>query len=367
MEFTISQKDFSRSINIVQRAVSSKNTMPILTGIYLEARKDKGLHMKATDLELGIEYWVKADIITEGKIVLPASHLSGIIRELPDDNINFKADLDKYEAELTCLSSRFKIKGFDADEFPQLPEVNIPHKITLNCGDLNRLIDEVKFSTSTDQTQPALTGGSMVIDSGKIRMVATNTYRLSLSSLDLDGSPEGKKEVILPGNTLSELSHLLDDDGEVEILIGDNYVRFNFNGIVLVSRVIEGQFPNYQQVLPKEYNTKVRVDRNNLLRSVRRVSLIARLDSNVISISVKDNKMIITSQDSEEGFAREEIEIESQGPEQNINIDAGYLLDVLKVLNDDVVILELIGPLNPLTLKKENSDDFIYLVMPVRR
>lgn len=366
MLLNILQSSFYQGIQIVQRAVSSKSTLPILTGIYLEAKKDKGLRLIANNLEIGIEYWVKAETKEEGAIVLPATQLINIIRELPAAEIFFEADLEHYQVNLKCLNSEFNIKGYQADEFPQLPEVELQERFNFKTEDFKEMIEEVKFSVSTDQTQPSLTGGLMVIENEKINLVTTNTYRLAYSWFENDTNLEKAIEFILPGTSLNELSHLLEDEGEVELIIGGNYVRFNFNEVVLISRLIEGKFPNYRQVLPGEYKTRVKVDREELLKAVRRVALIARLDSNVISIEANKDEMHIKSVNSEFGDAHEILEIEIEGPEQKIDIDASYLVDVLKILKDEVVIMEFIGPVNPLTVKKSTKEDYIYLIMPVR-
>ena len=369
MKFKIQQNTFYEGINNVQRAVSNKQTMPILTGIYIEAVKEKGLHLIATNLELGIECWISGEIENEGEIVLPANHLTNIVRELPQKEINIEVDTETFGAELKCANSEFNIKGFDPEEFPQLPEVNVPGKIKIQANKLKNLIDDVKFSISNDESQPALTGALMEMKENNIALISTNTYRLSYSKIKLNSDKINKQndinKIIIPGDTLNELSKLLtNDEKEVEILINSNYTSFNFEKITVISRLIEGQFPNYEQVIPDECNTKITVDKNELQHATKRASLIARLDSNVISLSTEDNIMTINSIESEAGKAHEEVEINIDGPDQKINIDAGYLLDVLKIINTEQITINLIGPLNPLTIKKGN--DYIYLIMPMR-
>ncbi|MFW5998420.1 MAG: DNA polymerase III subunit beta [Halanaerobiaceae bacterium] len=369
MKFTIEQNELNQGINNVQRAVAKKNTMPILKGIYLEAHEKKGLHLIATDLELGIECWIPADIIESGAIVLPANYLTSIIRELPNEKINFKVDLNNYQADIKCLSSEFNINGYDPDEFPQLPEVKNPQTLNINSSKFKQIINEVKFSISNDESQPALTGSLIEIKENNLTMVSTNTYRLAYSKTKLEEKAIKSDEltkIILPGNTLNELSRLLPDkEKNVEILINSNYSRFCFNDINIISRLIEGKFPNYQQVIPEEYNTTITVNRRQLQHAVKRASLIARENSNIISLSTNSNILIINSLDSDAGKAHEEVEINKEGPEQNINIDAGYLLDIFSVLGTEKISINLIGPLNPLTIKQNN--DYIYLIMPIRQ
>jgi len=371
MNFTINQKDFYHGVQIVQRAVASRSTLPILKGIYLEAIKDKGLKLIANNLEMGIEYWVEANIIEEGVFVLPANELSNILRELPADEISFQVDEGNYQAKIKCLNSRFTLKGYQADEFPQLPEVEGALSFNFNSLTLKEMIEEVKFSTSTDQTQPTLTGGLLVLSPGEISLVATNTYRLAHSKRKLnDNLNELDKEikVILPGTTLNELNHLIvdEEEGEMNILLNESYVRFSFNEIVFISRLIEGQFPNYKQVIPVDFKSSVKIDRIEFLNAVKRVSLIARLDSNVITLAVNRDQMSISSTSTEYGDALELVEIELEGEEQTINIDANYLMDVLRTLKNELVNILLIGPMNPLTIKKYPEDEYIYLIMPIR-
>ena len=367
MKFHIEQKDLYKGIQIVQKAVASKQTMPILTGIYLEAKKNKGLHLIGTDLELGIEHYINADIKEEGSIVIPANSFTQLVRELPKEKIKFDVDQKNYQINLSCSTSEFNLKGYDPEEYPQLPEINIPENFKLKTKNLKNLIKEVEFSTSNDETQPALTGALLNITENEIIMVSTNTYRLAFSKMETNINFENKDEIeiILPSKTLNELTRLLDSE-EVEIFVDSNYIKFKFEDITIISRLIEGKFPNYRQVMPDKFNTKLFVDKKNLQNAVKRASLIAKMDSNVLNLKTKDNKLIINSANSEQGYAHEEIQVDVEGPDQKITIDAGYLLDVLKIIDDKEVRLELIGPLNPFTLKKVDNENYIYLIMPVR-
>ena len=366
MNFKIEKKDFYQGLNITHRACASSNTMPILKGILIEANKDKGLHLMGTDLEIGIENWVPAEVEEEGKIVLPANQLRNIIRELPNEEIKFKADLEKFRADINCLNSQFTINGYNPEEYPQLPDVSIPTELEIPAGKLKKIIDEVEFSTSTDQSQPVLTGALMVLKDEEIEMVSTNKYRLAYSKLENKNNIEEKLEIIIPGSTIKEISNLLEEEGTVEMKVNENYASFDFNDIIVVSRLIEGKFPNFQQVIPDEKNTTITVNKEYLQSAVKRASLIARLDSNIVSLKSEDNRLVIESEDSDSGSAHEEVPIQLEGENHKISIDASYLLDVLKVVEVEKVNLDLIGSLNPLVIKKEASDDYIYLIMPIR-
>jgi len=365
LKFKVNQKDLYNGLNIVRQAVATSKTLPILTGVHIKAVSNNGLILKATDLELGIEYRIMADIEKEGSIVLPASQLLNIVRELPDEEIYFNLNTDKWQAEIKCLSSLFKINGYDPDEFPNLPEVNKNAEFNFPAVKLKNMIEKVIISTSSDETQPVLTGALFVIKPEEVRMISTNTYRLSYIEADMKTNIDKNVEVILPGSTLQELNSLLKEEGSAEIVIDENYVKFKFNGIVFISRLIEGEFPNYELVIPDEFNSEFYADLSRLYKAVKRASLIARLDANIIKLKAVNNMLEIDSIEGNSGYAHEEVKIEMNGNEQNINIDAGYLLDVLKVLDEEEVKFEMIGPLNPLVIKSE-QDKFIYLIMPVR-
>lgn len=374
MEFNIMQEDFNNIINTVQGSVSKKNTLPILTGILIKAQKseeNENIHLTATDLELGIESEIKAEIIEEGEIVLPASQLANIIRELPHGKINIKINPENFQADLKCPHSEFNIKGYNPDEYPQLPEVNNPKIFNIPASNLKKAIDEVKFATSNDETQAALTGVLVELQENYLNLIATNTYRLAYSQLQLEElkNNEDKIKIILPGKTLNELSNILSDDDNIKILISENYTSFKLGKTTVISRLIEGQFPNYNQVIPDDYNTRIIVNTRELQQATKRASLIARLDSNIISLATGENQINIKSINSESGKAHEEIDIEIEGPDQTINIDASYLLDVLKVIDTENIHIEMIGAINPLTIKKnknQENENYTYLIMPVR-
>lgn len=369
MNFKIKKKDFYQALNITYRACASSNTMQILNGLLIEADKEKGLHLMGTDLEIGIENWVPAEVETGGKIVLPANQLRNIVRELPDEDIEFIVDLERYRADINCFNSEFTINGYNPEEYPQLPDVNIPTELEIPAGKLKKVIREVEFSTSSDQTEPVLTGALMVLksDEDEIEMVSTNKYRLAYSRIDNENNIEEKLSFVIPGSTIKEINNLLQEEGTVKVKVNENYVSFNFNDVIIVSRLIEGDFPNFEQVIPDQKNATIKVNKENLKSAVKRASLIAKLDSNIISLETDDDKLILKSEESDSGSVYEEVAIQLEGENHKISIDASYLLDVLKVIEEKKVNLDMIGPLKPLVVRKDKVDnDYIYLIMPIR-
>ena len=367
MKFSTNQKELYKALNIVRRAVAKNQTLPILTGIFLSLENNI-LNLKSTDLELGIEYKLEVDGQIDGSIVLPANQFLNIIRELPNEEVKIELNKDKWQLQIKCINSLFKINGYDPDEFPNLPQVEESAKFKLPANKFKEMIKKVRISTSKDETQPALTGALFEVEPETVKMVSTNTYRLSYIEAPLKTSVNEKIAVILPGSTLQELNNLLEDDGTVDIEVDSNYVRFTFAGIEVISRLIEGKFPNYELVIPDESNSKFSADLSQLHGAVKRASLIAKLDANIITLSADQGLMEINSTEGSSGYAHEEVKIDMNGPDQKINIDAGYFIDVLKVLDSDEINIEMIGPLNPLVVKSETEagDKFIYLIMPVR-
>lgn len=375
MKFNVFQKDLLQGVQIVQRAVDPRTTMPILKGIYLKAVKNKGLHLISSNLEIGIEYWVKANIIEEGEIVIPQTQLYNILRELPAKDIDFIINFDNYNINVNCVNSKLLINGFKADEFPQLPTLENFKHLKLPALEFKNMINEVKIATTLDKSQGALSGGLLYINKEIIKMAATDTCRLAYSNLTLEEELiEDTINTILPRNTLNELDNLIvlteetekEKEAEIEIFLNPNHIKFIYNNITLISRLIDGDFPNYQQVLPTKYTTKLKIDRHQLLKAVKRAYVIAQLNTKHISIFIEKDVLKIKTDESIAGHAYDEIEIECEGPEQTINIDANYLLDVLKVLKDDVIVIEFTEKENPMAIKKENEDNFIYLIMPCR-
>ncbi len=368
MNFSIQQSVFHRALQQVSRAVSTSNTMPILSGILLEGDEEGDLKLTATDLELGIVLKVGADIENSGRIVLPGNELSSIIRELPRDTIQVEIDEDDYSARITTESSDFTLRGFKPEEFPELPQVEEFTELSLAADIFVDMIDKVKFSCSKKDSQPGLTGALLTVDSDLVEMVATNTFRMAYFKENIDLDVEEKKRAIIPASTLDELSRLIDadEDEEVKLELGSSHCRFEYGDITVTSRLIEGKFPNYEQVMPDDFSAEIRVTRTALQQAVKRVATIARLDSNVIELDFDDDLLKIESTASEKGHGQEEVPIEMEGKPQKIKIDASYMMDGLKVLDDDEVRIELIGSVNPLTIKNPDSESYIYLIMPIR-
>nr|WP_282580128.1 DNA polymerase III subunit beta [Natroniella sulfidigena] len=360
------QKEFYQGIQTVRKAVSSKTTLPILSGILLKTEGDK-LKLVGTDLEIGIECFVNTQVIQEGAIVLPAQHFTNIIRELPNEEIILSAETSNNTAQIKCGNSQFNIHGSPADEFPLLPEVESGTKLTIEQQRLKKIIEQIKFATSKDENKPFLSGGLLLLEDETVKLIATDTYRLAYKENTITDKQGELTKAIIPNTTLQELTKLLDNQEEkTKIVLTDNQILFKFSGISVVSRLIEGQFPNYKQVIPDTSETEIVVNTQQLLQATKRAALLAKEDSDIIKVNFNEDGLIITSNAPEIGQAYEEIPISLVGQETEIAFNAKYLLDALKVISDEEVTIKLSGPLAPGVIKTKSEQEYIYVIMPVR-
>ncbi len=366
MIFSMHQKTMAGIIQDVQRAVATSSTIPILSGILVTTKKDQ-IILTATDLEIGIESRGEGEITEEGSIVLPAQHFSSIIRELPAEMISFKLEEDQ-SLKINCLRSEYRIKGYNPDEFPTLPQIQDGTHFTMEQPRLKNIVKEIRFAASTDENQPFLHGALLNSVEGKMEIVATDTYRLACRRFSLGTGDElADVEVIIPLKTLQELDRLLNpEEGDVDITLKGNHLLFSFPPLTITSRLKEGQFPNYHQVIPEEFSTSCVAKRSELLQAVRRAALIAREDSNTIEFRFGEGELTLKTRDSKIGQAHEVVGIEREGPEVNAAFTADYILDVLKVIEQEKVSINLDGSEGPCVIRGIKDLDFTYVIMPIR-
>lgn len=367
MKFTSNKDNLSFGVQVVQRAVSSKNPLPVLSGILLNLKNGQ-LIFTATDLEMGIECSVPVDTGEEGGVVLPSRYFGEIVRKLPDVKISLDVNKENNSTSIKYGQSEFNLLGLPADDFPILPSIDSESTLIIKKEIFKNMIKQVSFSVSSDDNRPVFTGILVEIENGSIRLIATDTHRLAyrsgkIENLDLSFS----KSVIIPGKTLNELNRIMNSDSEeIKIAFGDNQIVFEMPGIRLISRLIEGQFPNYKQVIPQGCKTKIRIKTKELLEAAERASLLAKEGSNVIKLNITSEKMIINSNSPEIGKIEEQINIEIEGEEAQIAFNSKYLIDVLKVIDVDEILLELTGSLSPGIIKPLEGEDYVYLILPIR-
>ncbi|KGK89419.1 DNA polymerase III subunit beta [Desulfosporosinus sp. HMP52] len=365
MKIFCSKDGLLSGVNAVQRAVSNKNPLPVLQGILIQA-ENQSLQFAATDLEMGIRCDVPAQIIEEGTMVVPAKLFTEVVRKLPDTTItleerNQKIIISYYQSEIV-------LNGYDPEEFPLLPDLIEPLSFTLPTVIFKNMIRQTIFSCAAEENRPVFNGILLQIEGSNIRLVATDTHRLAYVISEITNTGDSRFSGIIPSKTLSEIYRLLRDEDEVlTISHSNNQVVFQFGTIFLISRLIEGQFPNYKQVIPQACETKVYLSVREFLDAVERASLLSRDKSsaNIVRINVVDNELRI-DQTSELGKISEQIGIEMDGKEVRIAFNAKFLIDALKVIDSEQILFELSGPFSPGVMRPIDNPNYIYLVLPVR-
>ncbi len=362
MKIKTEKEPLLKAIQILQNTVSAKVTLPILSNFLIETQKSK-IHMAATDLDVGISLNLPIEIIEEGGITVPAKRFSDIIRDLPEG----KVDITVRKNNSISIESQkcfFKLMGLPKEEFPKLPKLHEKDNITLSQQLLKNMLSLTSFAVSRDETRYILNGVLFVVKGKSIRLVATDGRRLALIKKELVSPIEFKKEVIIPIKAIQELMRNLGEEGEVKIIFGENQISFQVDNVVLVSRLIEGQFPNYEQVVPKEGKDKVVLEREKFLWAAKRVSNLTSADSQSIKIDLFKDKLIFSKNSPDMGEAKEEIDIEHKGQEFSVGFNPHYLIDVLKNLKDETVSLELTGPESPGVIRAQQ--DYVYIVLPMQ-
>ncbi|HVM32567.1 MAG TPA: DNA polymerase III subunit beta [bacterium] len=373
MKVVLNRSDLLKGISTVQSAVAAKNTMPILANVLLEAR-DKKLEFVATDLDMGIRCSVAAEVVEKGSITINAKKLSDIVRELPEASVDIEID-ENQKMILVCQKSQFKVHGLPKDDFPILPEVKKEKTFKIKGSLIQEMIHKTIFAVSTDETRYVLNGVYFQVENEKLKMVATDGHRLAYIHKKLDGKGDGKANVIIPTKTLNELSKVVSDMAKgkdekeetmVEVVTTENQIKFTVEGVEIVSRLIEGQFPNYEQVIPKESDKKIEVSTAELSAGTKRVAILTSEKSNSIRYQIKPGKISISSKTPDMGEAKEEIDANYKGEEISIAYNAKYVLDVLKNVGTDHVVVELTQPLSPGILKPKGDSDYLCVIMPMR-
>lgn len=362
MWFTCKKEILQEGINIVARAASNRTTYPILEGILIKAIENKVI-LIATDLDFGIETEIDATVNEHGSIVINSKLFLDLIRKLPNEDITLKVN-DK-NVNISCKNSEFNIIGNSPEEFPTLPQINENTMYEIKKDILKNMIRQTIFAVSQDETRPVFTGILFEVKDDVLSFVALDGYRLSVKKEVIEGL--SVINAVIPGKTFSEISKILDIKGDtVKITFTPNHILFNLDGTKVISRLLEGEFINYRQIIPNEYRLKVNVNREEFLRSIERASLLARDGkSNLIRFDIKEGNIIITS-NSQLGNVYEKINVESEGDDVKIAFNAKYFLDALRIIEDDEIILEFSTNVSPCIVKKHTGDDFIYLVLPVR-
>ncbi len=372
MKFKINRDHFANGLAQVLNVVGSKATMPILSNVLIEAEKDQ-ISLTTTNLDLGIRCKIKAEVKETGAVTLPVKRLAGIVRELPNVDVTFDAS-PNHQVKLTSGGSTFRIMGIGKEEFPPLPEFGEEKAYSLEQGELVSMLKSVQYAQSTDETRYILNGVYFNFKDGKLSLVATDGRRLALIAKEMDVPAASAGAIILPAKTVGELTRLLDKGEKVKINFNERRAAFQIatdkdtSGLIdhvyLYSKVVEGNYPNYHQVIPKETHQRIKLERELFLQCVHRAALVCSEKANSVKIKLSSNLLELTAQSPDFGEAHESMAIGYSGPDLQVAFNPTFLMDPLKALGKDEVFFEVKDEVSPGVFKTLES--FVCVIMPVR-
>jgi len=362
MKFSVTKEKLLEGLQQVQNVVSTRTTLPILSNVLLQADGNE-IHLTTTDLDVGVRGSCEAQVDKEGATTLPARRLFNIVRELPSSEIQFDVD-GKNTASIRSGQSFFKILGLPEEEFPPLPKFEDAKVVTIRQKDLRDGLRKTSYAISTDETRYVLNGVLFSFKDNKLILVATDGRRLAMVEIELEFPRSHEADIIVPTKAVTELQPLLVDDGDVEVSMGTGEMAFGLDKTLLVSKLIEGNYPNYRQVIPAETKERVKLERETFLNSLRRVSLLASDKSNSIKLNFSKNNIDITANTPEVGEAKESLAVQYKGRDFSIAFNPEFLMAPLRNLSEDEVFLDLIDEMSPGILKIQTP--FLYVLMPMR-
>lgn len=362
MKFSVSKEKLLAGLQTVQNVVSTRTTLPILSNVLLQAEGDQ-LRLTTTDLDVGVSGGITAQIEKPGATTLPARRLANIVRELPAAEIVVEVD-SKNVASIRCGQSFFKILGLPEEEFPPLPKQTNARTFTIGQGILRDALKKTSYAISTDETRYVLNGILFSFKENKLTLVATDGRRLALVDLEVEFPRSQEIDIIVPTKAVTELGRLLGDEGEVRLSVEDNQVAFQIGDTLLASKLIEGNYPNYRQVIPAEAKERVTLERELFLNAVHRVALLSSEKSNSVKLVFTKNNIEIAANTPDVGEARESLAVAYKGREFSIAFNPEFLQAPLRVLTNDEVYLDMIDEMSPGVIKIQSP--FLYVLMPMR-
>ncbi len=367
MNLTIAKDELINGLQAVQNVVSTRSTLPILANVLLRADDGK-LELTATDLDVTVGCAVQAQVRKAGQTTVPVKRLFGIVRELASQDVDMEVD-EKNVCSIRCGPSFFRINGLGAEEFPPAPKFKEERKITLPQQTVHGMMRKTAYAMSTDESRYVLNGIFFSLKDHKLTMVATDGRRLALADAEVDVSEKSQGEFIVPSKAVNELNRLLQETGELEIKSSENQAAFALKSekgfpVLLITKLVEGNYPNYRQVIPSEVKERVTLVREELLHALRRADIMTSDKANSVKMAFTKNNLSITANSPDVGEARESLAINYKGADVAVAFNPKYLIDPLNALGEDEVYFELIDELSPGVLKINGP--FLYVVMPMR-
>ncbi len=366
MRLTCSQKDLANALNITNKAVGVNNTLPVLNNVLIKA-EGKKMYFTATNLEVAISCWVDAEVKNEGEITTPSKLFTNYINYLKDDNVDISIE-DGDSLFIKTNDSKTKIKGISASEFPSIPKVEKEGGFKININDLKLAINQVVFASAINTTRPILTGIYFAVKKDELKMAATDSYRLAEKTLKIKDS-SGDTTCIVPNKTMLELGAVLsglNGDIDIDVIISKTQIFFSFDKIQITSRLIEGQFPNYQQVIPQQTNTKVSINTPDLSLILKRINLFAKENNNKVLFKSTSDGLKITTDTTQYGDGEIEMKTKVEGGGSEIALNSQFTLELLSNIGTNEVIFEIGEKTMPAIFKPEGKDDYVHIIMPLK-
>jgi DNA polymerase III subunit beta len=370
MKLTVLQENLHKSLQVASRVVSARATLPVLGNVLLKAEEGR-LLVSATNLEVGVTSTVGAKIKEPGEITIPAKLLADFVSALPAGKIELELNGDTLQIQSGTASAH--MKGIASSEFPLIPQSTEGIKLSLQSNELSKAIAQVSFAASSEESRPVLTGVLLRIGGQQLRLVATDSYRLAERIIALTSKPKQEMNVIIPARALAELGRILSEEEEqIEVVIGENQIHFNAPNTQLTSRLIEGQFPTYEQIIPESFETKSMLETSAFLSAVRMAALFAKESANNIKLEFAPaenaqsaGKLTIESATTHLGDTKTVVPTKVEGKDGEISFNARYLQDVLGVVGPNIQF-EMSGKLNPGVIRDAADPNYLHIIMPLR-
>jgi len=364
MKLSVTRDSLHTGLGAVSATIPTKTTLPVLSNILLEAA-DGRVSLSGTDLDISVRVSIDAEVTEPGSVTVPARKFAEIARELPAAPVHIETD--GVEIRIESGNSRFKLFGLAPEEFPSAPEVDFANSWKMDAAQLRELIARTSFAVSTEESRPILNGVLWQLRADSAAMVATNGHRLAKMTIDLTGAGAPEAELIVPPKALQQVQRIFDTTGEIELAHSRNHLAFRSTDRLVYTRLIEGPYPNYQQVIPTDNDRVATANRDNLSSAIRRMAVVASDQTHRVRMSFSKDKLSFRVQTPDLGEAEEEMAIDYQGDSLEIGFNANYLLEVLKYMPDEDVLLQFKAPERAATfMPASGAPDYLCLIMPLR-
>jgi len=363
MNLVVDREELLRSISVISKGLSSRSTIPILSGVRIESEVDGTIILSTTDLEISVRSVIQGRVSEAGVVVVPGRLFADIIKAFPSEVVTLSTENNILK--LKCERSLFTLKILQSEEFPKFPVLDVTQKIMIPRQIVLESLLEVSKAISRDETRPILTGIYITITDSKLTMVATDSYRLAISSVVIENQTD-KMDIIIPGKIFEDVVKSTTGD-MISIAMSDNQIVMEVAGDTFITRRIEGTFPNYRQLIPTDFETTLKVNKKELTEAVKRVSILTQHNTSIrLTVSAKENKLTLTATSQDVGDAKEEVFIEVSGVDVEMAYNHNYLLDGINASIGDTINLNIVSPLKPGLIRSEDRDGYMYVIMPVR-